>query len=113
GADEGALDDAVVVTRPARGGAVSERLGDAAVVILERGGADRVGDAVAVRADRFVVLDLLVEEVERGLGRVAGGDVAQRLSAAMGAQTAFEGGVVRTKRADGGSSCPRRRAADL
>jgi hypothetical protein len=68
---------------------VRERLGDAAVVVLERRGADRVGDAVAVGADRFVVLDLLVEEVERGLRPVAVGDVAKRLPAAIGVQTAF------------------------
>jgi hypothetical protein len=83
-ADERALDDAVVIARPAGGAAVRERLGDAAVVVLERRGPDGMGDPVAVGTDWVVILDLLVEEVERGFGPFPVGDVPERLPAAVG-----------------------------
>jgi hypothetical protein len=49
----------------------------------ERRGADRVGDAVAVRLDVLVVGELLLEEVERRLRAFAVGDVTERLATAI------------------------------
>jgi hypothetical protein len=49
----------------------------------ERSRADRVGDAVAVRLDRLVVGELLLEEIERRLRALAVGDVTERLPPAV------------------------------
>jgi hypothetical protein len=82
-ADERALDDPVVVPGPAGRPALSERSGHVPVVVDERSRADRVGDAVAVRLDRLVVGELLLEEIERRLRALAVGDVTERLPPAV------------------------------
>ena len=81
--DERALDDTVVVARPAGGAALRERLRDAPVVVDEGRSADRVGDPVAVCLDGLVG-ELLLEEIERRLRALAIGDVTERLAAAIG-----------------------------
>jgi hypothetical protein len=88
GADEGALDDAVVVARPAGRSSVRERLRDASIVMLERRCSDRVGDPVAIGFDRLLG-ELLVEQVERGLRPLAVRDVPERLPAAVGVEAAL------------------------
>jgi hypothetical protein len=57
-------------------------------VVLQRRGADRVGDPVAIRLDRLLG-QLLVEEVEGGLRPLAEGDVSERLPAALGVEAAL------------------------
>jgi hypothetical protein len=52
-------------------------------VVDERRRSDRVGDAVAVRLDIFVVGELLLEEIERRLRALAVGDVTERLTATV------------------------------
>jgi hypothetical protein len=81
-ADERALDDAVVVARPASRPSVGEGLRDASVVVDEGRGADRVRDAVAVRLD-CLLGELLLEEVEGRFRALAVGDVAERLAPAV------------------------------
>jgi hypothetical protein len=88
GADERALDDAVVIAGPARGPSVRQRLRDAAFVMLERRGADRMGDPVAVGLDRLLG-QLLLEEVERRLWPLSVRDVSERLAAAVGVEAAL------------------------
>jgi len=57
-------------------------------VVLQRRGADRVGDPVAIRLDRLLG-QLLVEQVEGGLRPLAEGDVSERLPAALGVEAAL------------------------
>jgi hypothetical protein len=56
--------------------------------MLERGRADRVGDAVAIGLDRLLG-QLLLEEVEGGPGPLAIGDVPERLAPAIGVEAAL------------------------
>jgi hypothetical protein len=93
-ADERALEDAVVVTRPAARRALAEGLRDVAVVARERGRADRVRDPVAVALDRLVARDLLVEARERRLRALLVGEVAERLLPARGVAALVERRVV-------------------
>jgi hypothetical protein len=57
-------------------------------VVFERGGADRMGDPVAVGLDRLFA-QLLFEQVEGGPGPLAVGDVSERLAAAVGVEAAL------------------------
>src|SRR5215210_4220730 len=91
----------MVVAGPAGRAAVRERLCDAPLVVLERRGADRVRDPVAVGLDRLLA-QLVLEEIECRFGPVAVRDVSERLPATVGVEAAFEASVVRTKRADDG-----------
>jgi hypothetical protein len=56
-------------------------------VVLQRSGADRVGDSVAVGLDRLLG-QLLVEQVERGLRPFAVRDVPECLTAAVAVEAA-------------------------
>jgi hypothetical protein len=57
-------------------------------VVLQRRGADHVGDPVAVRLDRLLG-ELLVEQVERGLRPLSIRDVPECLLAALGVEAAL------------------------
>ena len=83
------LEQAVVVAGRADPVSLGERGADVAVVVLERGGADRVGDPVAVRLDG-VLPELLLEECEGGLRALAKRDVAERLPPAVRVEASFE-----------------------
>src|SRR5262249_33799712 len=78
-AGEGALDDAVVVARPARHPTVAERLGRVAVVPREGGVTDLVRDLVAEPGDDGVPALELVELLEGELRPASVGDVPERL----------------------------------
>jgi hypothetical protein len=56
--------------------------------MLERRGADRMGDPVAIGLDRLLG-QLLLEEVEGGPGSLAIGDVPERLAAAIRVEAAL------------------------
>ena len=75
----GALEDPVVVARPAARGALRERLPDPAVEAHERCRADHVRDPMAVPLDLGVGGDPAVELRERVLRAVLVGEVPERL----------------------------------
>ena len=110
---ERALQDPVVVARPAARRALRERLRDVAVVPRERRRADHVHDAVAVRLDALVGLHLLVEEDERRLRAVLVGEVAEGLlDAALVALAVLELRVVGLELAGRGMELVGRAGAD-
>ena len=77
-----------VVAGPACRASVSKRLRDAALVVLQRSGADGVRDPVAIGLDRLIG-HLVAEQVERLFRALAIGDVAERLPAAIGVEAAL------------------------
>ena len=100
------LQKAVVVAGRADRVPLGERFADVAVMVLERGCADRVRDPVAVGLDG-VLGELLREQRQRGLGAFAERDVAECLPAAVGVETALEPLGVRLERLDRRHACRR------
>ena len=75
-AHERPLDDPVVVARPAGSRTGRERLPDLALRALQRCGADRVRDPVAVALDRPRLRDRLLEALQRHRRALVVGEVA-------------------------------------
>ena len=108
---EGALEDAVVVARPADRRAAGEGRADIAVEARERAGPDRVRDPVAVLLDERARPHLVDESREGDLGAAVVGEVGERLlEARRVGVTALHGPVVGLERGGDGDAALRRRA---